>query len=429
MTVEYEVYEPEEDSYLLSKYVKQFTNKNDKVLEIGVGSGIQCESALNVIEKDKGKGVVVGLDINPRAVKHCIESKYTQGSFFYESNLFETLKKKVFDFKNKTLSKKTPKVEDNKFDLIIFNPPYLPDANDAEEVKYITTGGKHGFEIIDDFMKDVSKFLNPEGKILMVFSNLTKKNKVDEIIEKNYLFKYELLEEQSIFFEKLYCYKIEKIDLLKELECNGMESISYLSKGKRGIVYQGIINNKELNLSNQRCVIKVQSEKTNAIDVIRKESDWTIKMNKFGIGPKYYLSKHNIADKIQFISREFIEGDLILDWMEKNKENKESIKEILLDILNQCYILDQNRLEKQEMTKPLKHIIITRDNKPVQIDFERVRNVQIPSNVTQYLQFLSSRHLQPYIDVDREETVNLSKEYLEKKSTENIIKYLNNKIN
>lgn len=432
MTVEYDIYEPEEDSYLLSKYVKQFTSKDDNVLEIGIGSGIQCESALNKIKERSGNGIVVGLDINPRAVKHCKSSEYTKTGFFYESNLFETLKNKTFDIKTKKLKNIEPKNHENKFDIIIFNPPYLPDANDAEEIKYITTGGKHGYEIIDDFMKDASRFLTPHGKILMVFSSFTKKNKVDEIIEK-YLFKYDLLEEQSIFFEKLYCYKVEKTDLLKELENNNIESISYLSKGKRGVVYQGMINIENIM---KKCVIKVQSKNTTALDVIRKEAVWTKKVNGLGIGPEYYVSKYDINDKIQFVAREFIEGDLILDWVENNKENKDILKDVLIDILKQCYVLDQNLLEKKEMTKPLKHIIIRKvENngkikfQPFQIDFERMKNTERPSNVSQYLQFLSSGHLNPYINISRKETTRLSKIYIDKKDIKDIINYLNQQIN
>jgi len=452
--INYDIYEPEEDSYLLSKYVRKHVKKDDKVLEIGVGSGIQCENALNNINKENGKGIVLGIDINKDAIKYCKKSKYTQGGFFFESNLFEKFKTYTFDFKNKKLIKQIPKIKDNKFDTIIFNPPYLPDANDAEEIKPITTGGKEGFEIIDDFMKDASRFLNPEGQILMVFSNLTKQNRVNEIIEK-YLFKYELLEEQSIFFEKLICYRITKKEILNNLENNKINDsmisdISYLSKGKRGFVYQGIINSKKLKLKNKKCTIKVQNTNTTAINVISKEVMWTKKVNKLGIGPRYYFSNTNESDNMNYIVREFVEGSLIVEWVENNNNNKKALREVFLDILNQCFVLDSNSLEKQEMTKPVKHIIIkeeinnTKNNKknaiinnnnnneinyiPVQIDFERMRKTLRPSNVTQYLQFLSSANFKKYLDINRIETSKLAKEYLETRRITNCINYINLKI-
>ena len=172
------IYEPEEDSYLLEKYVKKFAK--GKVLDLGSGSGIQSEAAL---EKTKN---VLAVDIDKECVNYLkkkgIKSKY--------SDLFSNI--------------------EEKFDLIIFNPPYLPNEKlEDEESKKITTGGKDGYEILERFFSQVNKHLNKNGKILIVFSSLTKKSKVDKIIEENN-FKFKILEEQKMFFEKLYCYLIEK---------------------------------------------------------------------------------------------------------------------------------------------------------------------------------------------------------------------------
>src|SRR3989344_2463782 len=61
-----------------------------------------------------------------------------------------------------------------KFDLIIFNPPYLPDEKlEDEKSKRITTGGKHGYEILEKFFSQANEHLNKNGKILIVFSSLT----------------------------------------------------------------------------------------------------------------------------------------------------------------------------------------------------------------------------------------------------------------
>ncbi len=172
------IYEPEEDSYLLEKYVKKYAK--GKVLDLGSGSGIQAEATL---EKTKD---VLAVDIDKECVKYLkkkgINAKY--------SNLFSNVKEK--------------------FDLIIFNPPYLPDEElEDKESKKITTGGKYGYEILERFFSQVNEHLNKNGKILIVFSSLTKKSKVDKIIKQNKL-KFKLLEEQKLFFEKIYCYLIER---------------------------------------------------------------------------------------------------------------------------------------------------------------------------------------------------------------------------
>ena len=88
------LYEPREDSELLVKYVKK--HARGVVLDMGTGSGIQ---AIGAIEKG---AEVLAVDVNKEAVEHC-EKK---GINALQSDLFENVK--------------------GKFDLIIFNPPYLP---------------------------------------------------------------------------------------------------------------------------------------------------------------------------------------------------------------------------------------------------------------------------------------------------------------
>ena len=172
------IYDPQEDSFLLAKYVDKFSK--GKVLDLGTGSGIQSKIALRHT-KD-----VLAVDIDKESInfvkKKGIKTKY--------SDLFSEVNKK--------------------FDLIIFNPPYLPEEElEDKESKKITTGGKYGHEILERFFSQVNKYLNKDGKILIVFSSLTNKNKIDKIIRQNN-FKFKLLEEQKMFFEKLYCYLIER---------------------------------------------------------------------------------------------------------------------------------------------------------------------------------------------------------------------------
>lgn len=172
------IYEPDEDSFLLAKYVEKYAH--GKVLDVGTGSGIQAETALK-FTKD-----VLAVDIDKEAVNF-VKKKGIKAKI---SNLFENVK--------------------GKFDLIIFNPPYLPDEKlEDKESKIITTGGKYGYEILEKFFFQVNNYLNKNGKILIVFSSLTNKDKIDKIIKKNKL-KFRLLEEKKVFFESLYCYLVER---------------------------------------------------------------------------------------------------------------------------------------------------------------------------------------------------------------------------
>ena len=130
------IYDPAEDSYLLQKQVKKFAKKGMRVLDVGTGSGIQAITA-------KGQGAnVLAIDINPECIAYVNNLKIPT----LQSNLFENVK--------------------GKFDLIIFNPPYLPeDPREPKDSKLITTGGKTGSEILNKFLEQAKNFLNEKGII------------------------------------------------------------------------------------------------------------------------------------------------------------------------------------------------------------------------------------------------------------------------
>lgn len=169
------IYEPAEDSFLLQKYIKKYAK--GKVLDMGAGSGIQ---ALTALEKTKD---VLAVDVYPLAV--------------------ELLKKKGINAKVSDLFSNVK----GKFDLVIFNPPYLPadEREDADSARS-TTGGKKGCETIERFLKDAKKFLKKDGKILIVFSSLT--GDIEKIFKK-YSYKFKKLEEKKLFMETLYVYLLE----------------------------------------------------------------------------------------------------------------------------------------------------------------------------------------------------------------------------
>lgn len=166
------IYEPAEDSFLLQKHVKKYAY--GKVLDMGAGSGIQ---ALTALEKTKD---VVAVDIDPSAVKLLKE----KGIKAKVSDLFSNVK--------------------GKFDLIIFNPPYLPeDKREPKDSALTTAGGKRGYETIEKFLKQAKDFLKKDGKILMVCSSLT--GNVEELFKK-YGYSFRKLDEEKFFFEKIYVY-------------------------------------------------------------------------------------------------------------------------------------------------------------------------------------------------------------------------------
>jgi len=186
-----EIYSPEEDSFLLSEVIEKEINKikskkNIAFLEIGIGSGIQLQTAL---KSGLLPNNILGVDINQKAVDECRELEFN----CINSNLFSKIPK------NKT------------FDLIVFNPPYLPeDKREPLNSKVSTTGGKKGSEIINEFLRQAKNYLSGKGEILILTSSLTKDINWQK---ESYGYK-KLLSKRKLFFEELYVWKL-KVSLTK----------------------------------------------------------------------------------------------------------------------------------------------------------------------------------------------------------------------
>lgn len=182
-----QIYEPAEDSFLIAEYlsniIPKILNKNPEVsfLEIGSGSGINLETAFNAgIKKEK----IFSCDLNKDAVKYC---KNLGFNCIY-SNLFA----------------KIPKM---KFDIIIFNPPYLPEDknySEPEDSKLATTAGEKGNEIIIKFLKQAKNFTEKSGIIIIITSSLSKK-----IDFKNLGYNSKKISTKNLFFEKLFLWELK----------------------------------------------------------------------------------------------------------------------------------------------------------------------------------------------------------------------------
>lgn len=193
-----EVYEPKEDSFLLEKYVKKFAK--GLVLEIGTGSGIQAKAAAEKAD------FVVAVDINQKSLNFCKKHVKSNKIVFLKSDLFSLFEKKHLVLSNGSLKEICDaKNNRNRFDTVIFNPPYLPEDKNSKDIAL--DGGKKGYEIIERFLKKAKEFLAENGLILIVFSSLTDKEKIDKLILENG-FGAEELEKIHISFEDIYCYKI-----------------------------------------------------------------------------------------------------------------------------------------------------------------------------------------------------------------------------
>jgi HemK-related putative methylase len=178
------IYQPAEDSFLMSRILKEklpeLLKKNPdlKFLEIGTGSGIHLETAKNLRIKKEN---IYSSDIDKKSVSHC----NLLGFNCIHSNLFD-------------------KIPRQKYDLIIFNPPYLPeDAREPKDSKLATTGGKKGSEIILNFLKQAKNFLEKNGKIFLITSSLS-----EDIDFKKLGYEAKEIGCEKLFYERLCIWEI-----------------------------------------------------------------------------------------------------------------------------------------------------------------------------------------------------------------------------
>lgn len=190
-----------------------------------------------------------------------------------------------------------------------------------------------------------------------------------------------------------------------------MKKKQYLAKGKRSVVYSGLLGKKKV-------VMKVE-KKTEAKNVIKNEAKWLRILNRYGIGPKLYKEGKD------YIILEQVKGDRIIDWLKKNKK-KEVIK-VLKEILKECRTLDTLKVNKKELQHPIKHIIIGK--KPKMIDFERCKRTEKPKNVTQFGQFLMSANVSCILKgkgivLNKKKFIRLLKKYKKEQTEKNFKKIL-----
>jgi release factor glutamine methyltransferase len=155
-----QVYQPAEDTFLLAENLQ--VERRKRVLEIGTGTGL-----ISIIAARKA-GMVIATDINPHAIKCAAKNIIANKTFnieLREGNLFETVK-------------------NEKFDLILFNTPYLPTSEEEtrrDGIDAAWDGGADGRKVIDQFLDGVKDHLNPGGRVQLVQSSLSD---IDKTLEK-----------------------------------------------------------------------------------------------------------------------------------------------------------------------------------------------------------------------------------------------------
>ncbi|MBN2155725.1 MAG: methyltransferase [Candidatus Lokiarchaeota archaeon] len=208
-----EVYYPLDDSYLYIDYLEtqDFTRTINElfiksipihILDLGCGTGILgfCTVYKILTLKFATQVDLSYVDINPIAIE-------TVKSFVDKNfHLFEELE----DFSENSIdihyyiSDLFSDVPSTRFDLVVFNPPYLPNDEEIHENQIIDQalyGGSEGVSVSIDFFNQISPYLYPHSNIYFIASSLGGLNTMVPKLSPN--FKITLLQSLHIFFEDI----------------------------------------------------------------------------------------------------------------------------------------------------------------------------------------------------------------------------------
>jgi len=153
--IDFDVYAPAEDSALLAGVVAEHVEPGDLVLDVGTGSGYVARRAAAATGAR-----VVGTDVNPEACRRARDA----GVAAVRADLVSPFREGAFD-------------------VVAFNPPYLPVDPEAEWDDWFEralSGGATGRDVIERFLDHVGRVLAPGGAAFLLVSTLTG---VDEVVE------------------------------------------------------------------------------------------------------------------------------------------------------------------------------------------------------------------------------------------------------
>uniref|UniRef100_A0A7C1E3M0 Methyltransferase domain-containing protein n=1 Tax=Fervidicoccus fontis TaxID=683846 RepID=A0A7C1E3M0_9CREN len=181
------VYQPSDDSFLITNYIfenpHEFSNKN--VIDLGSGTGILSLAVLKT-----GANYVLAIDINPYAVQATKCTLQTNG---FES--FDVIRCDSISCLR----------EISNFEIVLYNPPYLPiDTSEDECIDWVARawcGGASGVEAIIKALEMLGNIGRPR-KVLLVVSTLSRYMDVINRLE-DLGYRVEELSSRKFFFEEI----------------------------------------------------------------------------------------------------------------------------------------------------------------------------------------------------------------------------------
>ena len=176
------MYIPAEDSHLLAEAVKEYSGK--KALEIGIGSGIVLE------ELQRNFELVVGTDLQLQSLRYARLNVRFWNTLTICCNMSAPIR--------------------SKFDLIVSNPPYLPDLSGKLQKDLPVDGGPTGIEWSIKFLELSLSKLEHTGKILILLSSFSNIEKLELFVQK-WKFAKKKVNQKKLFYETIKVFELSRM--------------------------------------------------------------------------------------------------------------------------------------------------------------------------------------------------------------------------
>jgi release factor glutamine methyltransferase len=168
-----QVYAPGDDTFLMVDAIATLSVEGKNVLDLGTGSGmLGLYCALRWAD-------VTAADIDELAIRHTADAARLLGV---------ELKLVVSDLFSNTPSQ---------FDLVLFNPPYLPSEGTHDGT---VDGGSGGRDLVIRFLEELPGHLRKGGIALLLVSSLNSPNTVRNRYDN---FEFSTIAKRALFFEEL----------------------------------------------------------------------------------------------------------------------------------------------------------------------------------------------------------------------------------
>ena len=209
------VYYPSDDSFLLIDYFKEKISDNyfdginvneiEYILDLGTGTGIiAILFQFFKVKSKKFNPKIVASDILENSIE-CAKKNESLNKFYDEILFIQSDLFKSFPDSLKSL-----------FNIIIFNPPYLPSSplitDNKKNIDFSWDGGIGGSKLLFDFFKEAREFLNLQKSHYVYYTsssrtNLEELNKTLDDLK----FKSEIVRKKHIFFEDIFLNRITSL--------------------------------------------------------------------------------------------------------------------------------------------------------------------------------------------------------------------------